>query len=41
MIMTHNYKSPEVSIIIFEDNNSILCISAGVDRTIETMELED
>lgn len=41
MIMKNCYQSPEVFMVILEDRAAILCISTGVDRTIEIMELED
>lgn len=41
MIMKNSYQSPEVFMVILEESLAILCISAGVDRTIEIMELED
>jgi hypothetical protein len=39
--MKNSYRSPEIFMIVFDEENSILCISAGEDRTIEIMELED
>ena len=41
MIMKNSYLSPEVFMVILEESVATLCISAGVDRTIEIMELED
>lgn len=39
--MTSIYEMPMATKIEFEEIPLILCISAGPDRTIEIMELED